>query len=568
VFDRERPARLLRRLERIKSEFGEEVADLKLALLRALDSRRFASPEEVRRLHEVLSFSRAYPDSNDVLQQLEAMLGRFDQRGDLKLVRRALNDTGIAGTDIVYTFFAPTAAWLARRWGRYLSIEWKDVEHQERLRRILPLLALHTEQPGLDEHDFPVRDWLSRLKGPDETDASFLIRRFADLPMPSHVWEVVYEELGLPIRLAPGPGTPSRTRARYDRAPVVFQTRPLRRSRPELPAEILLPPLSIRFLEPTEGQKLIDLAREAMVTRARDLDAFAYADKRDVRMIDCGEGLQFACFGAVPGRRLLLEAVYGFLTLKNGVPIGYSLAGALFNSSEIAYNVFETYRGAEAAWVYGRVLATVRHLFRVDSFTVYPYQLGHENEEGLKSGAWWFYQKLGFRPRDRELLRRMRAELRKMKSNPAHRSSLDTLKRLASKNVYYFLGKPRPEVIGILPLGNAGLAVSRYLAERFGSGRRRASRICAREAAKLLGLTRLDGFEKGERLAWERWSPLVLLLPGVDRWSAEDKRALVEVVRAKGGRRESDFVARFDRHRNLRRALARLAKAGAPGRAI
>ena len=106
----------------------------------------------------------------------------------------------------------------------------------------------------------------------------------------------------------------------------------------------------------------------------------------DVRLVEWGEGLQFACMGAVPERRLLLEAVYGFLTLKNGVPIGYVLTSALFGSSEIAYNVFETYRGGEAALVYARVLAVARSLFRSESFTIYPYQLGHDNPEALRSG--------------------------------------------------------------------------------------------------------------------------------------------------------------------------------------
>src|SRR5258708_11776048 len=65
-----------------------------------------------------------------------------------------------------------------------------------------------------------------------------------------------------------------------------------------------------------------------MVTRSRDLDVFSYADRNDVSLVDCGQGLQFVAFGAIPERRLLLEAVYGFLTLKNGVPIGYVLARA------------------------------------------------------------------------------------------------------------------------------------------------------------------------------------------------------------------------------------------------
>src|SRR6185295_13838326 len=110
------------------------------------------------------------------------------------------------------------------------------------------------------------------------------------------------------------------------------------------------------------------------------------------------------CVGVQPARRLMLEAVYAFLTLKNGVPIGYVLNSALFGSAEIAFNVFETFRGAEAAHVYGWVLSCVRSLFGVDSFTIYPYQLGQDNDEALDSGAWWFYQRLGFRPRDRGAL--------------------------------------------------------------------------------------------------------------------------------------------------------------------
>src|SRR5262249_44233915 len=152
------------------------------------------------------------------------------------------------------------------------------------------------------------------------------------------------------------------------------------RARPSLAEEARRPPLAIRRVDPREGARLVDLARGAMVTRSRDLDVFCHADPRHVRLVDCGEGLAFAGFHAIPERRLLLEAVHGFLSLKNGVPIGYVLASALFGSAEIAYNVFETFRGAEAAAVYGRVLGTARALFGADAFTIVPYQLGHEND--------------------------------------------------------------------------------------------------------------------------------------------------------------------------------------------
>ena len=91
--------------------------------------------------------------------------------------------------------------------------------------------------------------------------------------------------------------------------------------------------------------------------RSRDLDAFSNADPGAVRLVDCGAGLQFACLEVRPERRLVFEAVYGFLTLKNGVPIGYVLLSALYRSAEVAYNVFDSFRGAETAAIYGRALA-------------------------------------------------------------------------------------------------------------------------------------------------------------------------------------------------------------------
>src|SRR5207249_3646655 len=101
------------------------------------------------------------------------------------------------------------------------------------------------------------------------------------------------------------------------------------------------------------------------------------------------------------------------------------------------------------------------------------------------SGAWWFYQKIGFRPRERSALRLMRRELARMRRRPAHRSSPGTLRQLARSNLYYFLGKPRRDVIGADFLPEIGLKVTDFLARRFGSDREEAARVCSREAAVL-----------------------------------------------------------------------------------
>jgi len=551
----------LAELESKLAVFTPKAALRKLECLEQLEEAKLSSARQVERLHEVLCFLRAYPDDEPVLVQVERMLASFRERSDLRRFRSGLDDTGIAGTDIHYSFFAPMARWLATRYGDSLEVDWQGYKEPS-LKAWIESFVLPAEIPGFYDAKLGARQWVDLLRRPDETDAAFLIRSFDALPADASVSQRAFENSNLYFRINGSAGGPSRTVARYARAEVHYQKTPLRRNRPVLARAVETPPRSIRFVSPREGRKLIDLAREAMVTRSRDLDSFACGNPNDVRIIDCGDGLQFACIGLVPDQRLVLEAVYAFLSLKNGVPIGYVLVSALFESSEIAYNVFDTYRGGEAGYVYGRVLGTVRALFGTDSFTIYPYQLGHKNAEGIKSGAWWFYQKLGFRARDKGVLKLMRSELASMRRNPKHRSDRTALKRLAAQNVYWTIGPRRDDVIGVFPAVELSLAITRYVAERFGSDRRRGVRVMAEEAASRLGVRRWRDWPRSERTAFERWSPLILLLPGVDRWTRSSVRALIRVVRAKGGVRESEYVKLFDGHARLRASLLQLARSG------
>ncbi|MCY3000460.1 MAG: hypothetical protein NTV21_01440 [Planctomycetota bacterium] len=550
-------------LEELKPQFGGDVALRKCELLARLRGARLGSAEQVRRLHEAALFLCAYADDAGVREEAERLLAGFGERPDLKRCAGELVDSGIAGTTIGYPFFGPTARRLVARHGERMRVNWPMFDGKARLEGRLALLASYSETPGLDEYDMPLAKWVARLKGKDETDAQFLVKRLARLGASDFERDTLYEELGLELLLEPGPDTPSRTRERFDTGPLHFQREPLRRGRPDIVAELRRKPRRIVELDEKRGAELVALAQDAMVTRSRDLDAFMHGDPRDTRLVDCGDGLVFAAIGVKPERRLMLESVYAFLTLKNGIPMGYVLTSALFSSSEIAYNVFDTFRGGEAGAIYGRVLSMTRAVFGSDAFTVYPYQLGGDgNKEGLKSGAWWFYQKLGFRPRDAATLALMESELAAQERDPTHRSSIATLKQLAKQNVYWHAGEPRDDVIGVFALEQVGLAITDHLAARFGSDRERGEAVCADEAAKLLGARGWKDWEAGEKLWWRRWAPLATILPGIERWSAKDKAELVDCVRAKGGRRESEFVWKLDRHRKARAALRELARDG------
>ena len=547
-------SRILGELERSRDHYGADSAEAKLALLCRLERAELRSARAVFRLHEVLCFLRAYPDDARLLAQVERMLARFAARADLRRAREALTDTGIAGTAIRYRFFWSTLRWLARRWPERISIDRSETEIEEKLAAALPLLLTWAEAAALKELDPPGFAAIDRLRARGESDAAFFARRIDAMPGDAFTREGFHDAIEPTYELKPGSDTPSRTRAKHAAAPMAYQRQPLRRARPDLRQELGRIYRAVRLASAREGEQLIELARGAMVTRSRDLDAFAYGNARDVRLVDDGGGLGFVLIGVIPERRAVVPATCGYLNLHNGVPIGYGEAFVTGRSASMTFNVFASFRGGEAAYTFCRTLAMVRHMFGAESFSLDQYQLGKGNDEAIASGAWWFYYKLGFRPLTADARRVLRQELARRRADPAHLSHAATLRALAESHLVFDYDRSRAP--GLLPVAELGLRIGDGLAARAGGDRERVLAECSRETMRLTGVRSLRGFSAGERLAWQRWSPLVVFaLPGVSRWSQADRRALARVIRAKGGRDENEFIARFAAHPKLERAL-------------
>lgn len=550
-------------LERCRLVFGPGAAAAKRALLTQLAHRRLGSARALKRLHECLCVMRAYPDDAALLVQVETMLARFARRGDVRAHRAALADSGIAGTAIHFRFFAGQAQWLAQRWPDRLRLDRGDAEAEERLARALPPLLTPVEAQALHELKLPGYRALDRLRGRGQTDAAFLLQRIAAMPGDGFTREVFSDTLDASFVLAPGADTPSRTLAHFAAAPLVLRQEPPPRGRPDLRAELARTPHSVRRLTRRDAEALIDLARGAMVTRARSLEAFSFADARDAWLVDDGDGLAFAFVGVVPERRHPLASFYGGLTLRNGVPIGYLQSDHIGCSAALSFNTFDTFRGGEAAHSFARWLAALRHVFGSSSFSIEPYQLGKDNDEAIESGAWWFYAKLGFHPRDAITAGLARDERARLQRRPGQRTGPATLRRLAERHLFFDLDPARPQPR--LPLGELGLRAGAALAARAGADRERAVDEVVAELQGQCGLASWRGWSADERAAWRRMAPLLVLLePG--RWRDEARRSLVDVVRAKGGRSEREYLVRYLAHPRLGAALQRLARATSAGR--
>jgi hypothetical protein len=274
--------------------------------------------------------------------------------------------------------------------------------------------------------------------------------------------------------------------------------------------------------------------------------------------VDCSQGIQIVLIGMLPVKRYLLECEYGYLMLKNGVVVGYGTGTGLFGSCQIAFNLFPTFRGAATTELYASVVATFHSLFDADTFSVDSYQIGADNEEAIDSGAWWFYVRMGFRPRDSEALGLANAELRKAQKK-GYRSSKNTLRRLANYPLYFSLARKRQDVLPVVCTDSISLGVLDYVSQRFGSQRAEGASVCSEELAQALGVGSRSRWTADQRLMWHRLSPVIAAIADIRKWPKADRDALARVIRAKGGVHEKDYVKLFDAHKRLRRAVAAFA---------
>jgi hypothetical protein len=545
-------------LERLRMRFGADAAARKRALLERLARTRLRSARAVRRLHDVLCFMHAYPDDGAVLAQVLAMLAAFAQRADLRAHRAALAGSGIAGTVIRFRFFAGQAQWLAQRWPQQLRLDRSDSDAEARIARALLPLLTHSEAVAVRELDLAGYAALDRLRGRGQTDAVFLLRRIAAMPGDGFTREAFSDAVDASYVLEPGRDAPSRTAAALRCAPRAWRREPLQRQRPDLRAEIARGPRAMPRLSLADGRALVDLARGAMALRERSLEAFSFADARDAWLVDDGDGLSFGFAGVVAPRRHAIAATYGSLTLRNGVPIGYGQADLVGASAALSFNTFETFRGAEAAYTFARWLAALRWLLGARSFTLEPYQLGHDNDEAIESGAWWFYAKLGFMPRDAATLRLMRDEQARSQRRAHRRTPPATLRKLAEHPLFFEFDPARPRPL--IALGALGLQVGAALSARGGADRERAVDSLAAEMAQRCAVTSWRGWSAAQREAWRRLAPVLALL-GLRGWRADERRALQQLARAKGGRSERDYLAHYHAHPLLDAVLLRWQRA-------
>jgi hypothetical protein len=535
----------------IRRNFDPASSRRKLELVRQLRSKDISSATGLKKYHDTLCYLRAFSDSGELFHEAHKSLKEFEKRvnrlGENSRIK--LWDTGIGGTPVHYAFSHEVARWLARNARGEISIDWEEVDSDTtRLDELLMQLLLPVETDYFDSGYVTSQEWIDTVSAKATgTDFDWLFEQLRSLPVVSHL----YDSAELPLAWRLEGSRFSKSRNVVPAGDLASRTQGLRKAPRNTKAEIQRPLASIEKLSIAAGQKLINTAMAALAVRHRETFHFNHANPREVFLADVGRGISVAVFGLREASRYPLECTMGFLILSNGVPIGYGGSSIFFRQANTGVNIFDEYRGSEAAYLWLQVMRVYHHLVGCTRFIANPFQFGAENDEALRSGAYWFYYRLGFRsvsPAVRKLAIR---EHEKMRLKKNYRSNISTLRRLASCDMHLTLPSARArEFFDEDGFDTASMLATRELGAAGGRTRADSEATVVKRVSKELGIRNLGAWSRPEQYAFRQLAP-ILAATDLSSWPAEEKKSARKLLRAKGGPLETTYARLLGRNEFL-----------------
>ncbi len=545
--------RSINRLFEIRNRFGSDTSEEKLELLRSLDKVEARTCSELERLHTALCFIRAFPDTLAHYRRAQLQLDSIKNRVNRlsATLRSGLWDSGIVGTPIHYSFSFEVARWMARRAPNTVSIDWDEIDDTSRLDELLAHLLLSSEEDYFDSGIVGSKEWIDlAASGTDGTSIDWLFAQLHEERL-KPFWSQMYDAAELPLVWDLSDAALSKTN----------NVMPVRKIRPRgdgmrkrvraLKKEIMRPLDSLQRLSPHSGSRLIDTAMSSLAVRHRETNHFNCANPKEVYLATVGEGVSIAVFGLHEKDRYPLESTMGYLIVSNGVPIGYGGASALFRQVNTGINIFDEYRGSEASFLWTQVMRVYRELFACTRFIINAYQFGSENPEALKSGAFWFYYRLDFRPVSPAIRVLAQRESIRTRRDNTYRSDRKTLRRLASCDMHLTLpGARASELFDEKWIETSSMLATKELAAAGGPTRAVSADRVAAKLARDLGMRSVSTWSASEKRGFRRLAPIVAATKPA-AWSADAKRSMRKLLRTKGGPFEVEYARSLSQHKQF-----------------
>lgn len=452
-------------------------AQLRRAHTKALPARR-----ALVRYHHDLLLLRAYPPDAESCAHADAELARISAH--LKrhaAARHALREAdGLPYVETVSTYSHDFVRWLCAHPHARATLDGFDggtLRLVDVLRLTLPRLERsETNAEHSNDELFDV------LRVPESRRLSFVLAELSRLDATPLVKDQLFESLGAQIRVTPTHAEFSTAFNRLAMDSVFCDPDRIRHFDANALMESPLP--SSRAMSESERDDVVRVIRNTMALNTRETDPATYLDVRSLRVFDLERGVSIAIFTMTHDRQLALESYVGFTAFKNGLPVSYGGSWVLGARADFGMNIFAPYRGGESGYIMCQLLRVYRQQFGVRYIEVDAHQFGLDNEEGIETGAFWFYWRYGFRPVDVALRAFATKEKARLGRTPGARSSRATLLKLTGSNVALNFGGKAP-----LSLTDIVTRVTRLIAREYQSDRVEAERDSVRRFLQAAQMT-------------------------------------------------------------------------------
>lgn len=556
---------LIEQLRAAGMRFGGSWTRRKSSLLSRCAARAIDDARCLVEYHDCLLLLLAYPERANLLAVAEGELARvaraartLAESGSAR-ERAPLAGTGIAWSEVSHAFSFEIARWLADEYPEYADIQTLG-EGGDLLQNVLRHAMPGIEFELLAPERFTPEEFLARARGArDGSTLAWLVPQPLRLPCSEAIREQLFDALRLFIRVAPKDGPLSRTFARGLKAPTYFHTTQLLKT--VYPPALIGQPLPpARRLTEEERRRALDCARGVLVMLGRETEPLTYGSPSEVEYFELDRGIGIALYFMQPRWRFAIDSHVGFMLFKNGIPTGYGGGWPFLDTCKIGINIFAPFRGGESAFLFCQVLRVYRQRFEPARFVVEPYQFGAANREGLMSGAFWFYYRLGFRPVGAPQANLAAAEFARISDERFYRSPVPVMRRLTRSNIELRLPTADDADVAVCDPADLSLAVSRWIAEVHRGDRAAARKKALRYVTSALDVGDVSGWSSGERQAFRSLSLLLALVSDLSGWSARERRDCIAMMRAKGGDEARYFIL-ARRHRRFREAMVAIAAA-------
>lgn len=441
-------ATTLNALNDVVNQFGQDAAKTKASLITQLSSMDLQE-NQVLHYHDILLFLVAYPDNAAVKNLAEKELKRittFAKKDSLG--RKALPENeGLPYNKIITRFSPDFLQWLLQH--EDIRVDFDSFFHpvlslNDILNSTLPSLLKAETTAGLENEDLLAQLGISRSQYMDFIMGQF--QQFNQLPW---LKEMLSDRMMAYVQLVPKNEKFSRAYNRIKVDETYYHDDLLKKFDAEKMVTTPLPPAHIP--DENERKLVYKSVRNAMALMVREIDPATFMQAESMRLYDLGRGLKIAFYSMLPHRQLPLETYFGFTFFKNGIPISYGGVWSFGKMAKLGLNVFEPFRLGESGFILCQLMRVCRQVLGCTYFEVEPSQFGLNNPDGIKSGAFWFYYKYGFRPLDKDLLQLSKDEKQKIATRKNYRSAEKTLIRFTEDNIGYNMlpEKTPPRVVDI-----------------------------------------------------------------------------------------------------------------------